>query len=266
MTADGDRPAAPAFIDDRDDDAERQPRSAFALGVILGIAALIFAGFVWLGVWQIHRRAWKLALIDHVNHRVHAAPVPAPGPPAWPGITWDKDSYTHVTVTGRYENGRETLVQAVTDLGPGFWVVTPFDTTRGFTVLVNRGFVPTDRRDAATRSDGQIDGETTVTGLLRTTEPKGWLLRHNDPAHDRWYSRDVQAIAQARHLGTIAPYFIDADKRALPADAPIGGLTVIHFRNAHLQYAITWFALAGLVLIGVGFLVRDERRLRVRVG
>jgi surfeit locus 1 family protein len=265
VTSGGDRNAAPPFIDDRADDAERQPRSAFALATILALAALIFAGFVALGVWQIHRLSWKLALIDHVNHRVHAAPTPAPGPAAWPDITWDKDVYRHVFVRGRYENGRETLVTANTDLGPGFWVLTPFETDRGFTVLVNRGFVPPEHRAAATRVGGQIDGETRVTGLLRITEPKGWLLRHNDPAHDRWFSRDVQAIAAKRGLaGRVAPYFIDADKSALPPDAPVGGLTVIHFRNAHLQYAITWFALAGLTLIGVAFLIRDERRLRAR--
>jgi len=261
----GDRNAAPPFIDDRDIDAERQPRSAFALGLMLALAGLLFAGLVWLGVWQVHRRAWKLALIDHVEHRVHAAAVAAPGPSAWAGITADKDAYRHVSVTGRYENGRETLVQADTELGPGFWVLTPFDTASGFTVLVNRGFVPPDHRDPATRIDGQVAGETTVTGLLRVTEPKGMLLRHNDPAHDRWFSRDVAAIANARRLGSVAPYFIDADRNtALPADAPAGGLTVVQFRNAHLQYAITWFALAILVLIGIGFLIRDERALRRR--
>ncbi|HEU4959822.1 MAG TPA: SURF1 family protein [Sphingomonas sp.] len=229
---------------------------------MLVLAALIFAGFVALGVWQVHRRAWKLALIDHVTHRIHAAPVPAPGPAAWPTITADADAYRRVVVRGHYENGRETLVQANTELGPGFWVLTPFDTARGFTILVNRGFVPPEHRDPATRAEGQIAGETSVTGLLRVTEPRGTLLRHNDPQHGRWFSRDVTAIARAGGLGTVAPYFIDADKIVLPPNAPVGGLTVVHFRNAHLQYAITWFALALLTLIGIGLLIRYERRLR----
>lgn len=264
MTAGGDRNAVPPPIDDRAqrDDAERQPRSAFVLGVILSLGLLLFAGFAALGIWQVQRRTWKLALIDRVAHRLHAAPVPAPGPRAWPGITADGDAYRRVAVQGRYDNDRETLVQANTEFGPGFWVVTPFDTARGFTVLINRGFVPTAHRDPATRADGQIVGETTVTGLLRITEPGGAFLRSNDPAHDRWYSRDVAAIARARGLGTVAPYFIDAGKARLPADAPIGGLTIVHFRNAHLQYALTWFALAILVAIGMGLLIRHERRLR----
>lgn len=237
-------------------------RSPVKFALLLALCLIALAGFTWLGVWQVHRRAWKLALIDQVNARVHAAPVPAPGPAAWPAITTERDAYRHVTVTGHYENGRETLVQATTELGPGFWVLTPFDTARGFTVLVNRGFVPTERRDPATRAAGQIAGVTTVTGLLRITEPGGAFLHHNDPAAGRWYSRDVAAIAEARGLGRVAPYFIDAERTDLPAGAPVGGLTIVHFRNAHLQYALTWFALALLSLVGAGLLLRDRFRPR----
>lgn len=254
MTVDGARPRpAPANA------GAGRSRTKFAL--LLGLCLIFFAIFVSLGVWQVHRRAWKLALIDRVDHRVHAAPTPAPGPAAWPAITADA-AYTHVTVSGRYENARETLVQANTELGPGFWVLTPFTTARGLTLLVNRGFVPLDHRDPATRARGQIAGVTTVVGLLRVTEPGGAFLRHNDPAHDRWYSRDVAAIAKARSLGTIAPYFIDADRAALPPDTPVGGLTVIHFRNAHLQYALTWFGLALLSLVGAGLVLRDRFKPR----
>lgn len=239
---------------------ETGSRSMTKFVLLLALCAVAFAGFVSLGVWQVHRRTWKLALIEHVNARVHAAPAPAPGPAAWRGITASKDAYRHVAVTGRYENDRETLVQANTELGPGFWVLTPFETTRGFTVLINRGFVPSDHRAPATRADAQIAGATTVTGLLRVTEPGGAFLRSNAPAAGRWYSRDVAAIAKARRLGTTAPYFIDADAARLPADAPVGGLTVVHFRNAHLQYALTWFGLALLTLAGAAILIRDRTR------
>jgi surfeit locus 1 family protein len=213
-------------------------------------------------VWQIHRRAWKLALIDRVAHRIHAAPVPAPDPADWPSVTRQRDEYLHVTVHGHFRNDRETLVQAATELGAGDWVLTPFVTDRGFTVLVNRGFVPPEHRAPASRASGQIAGEATVTGLLRITEPGGGFLRHNDPGHNRWFSRDVAAIARARALGPVAPYFIDADRTTAPPDAPVGGLTVVRFPNNHLVYAITWFGLAILVLIGTALLIRDEKRLR----
>ncbi len=95
---------------------------------------------------------------------------------------------------------------------------------------------------------GQIAGEVTVTGLLRLSEPKGGFLRSNDPAAGRWYSRDVEAIARDKSLGDTEPYFIDADATANPGGYPVGGLTVVQFRNSHLSYAITWFALALLAL------------------
>ncbi len=100
MTSGGDRDTAPLSTDD----AERRPRSPFALGVLFGLTALVFAGFVALGVWQVHRRTWKLALIDQVTHRIHAAPVAAPGLVAWPAITAERDAYRHVAARGRYDN------------------------------------------------------------------------------------------------------------------------------------------------------------------
>ena len=90
------------------------------------------------------------------------------------------------------------------------------------------------------------------------TEPKGAFLRSNNPAEDRWYSRDVAAIAKARGLSSVAPYFIDADASPNPGGLPVGGLTVISFPNTHLIYAITWFALAGLVAIGMVYATRTR--------
>jgi surfeit locus 1 family protein len=114
-------------------------------------------------------------------------------------------------------------------------------------VLVNRGFVPADRRDATQRQNPS--GGQTVTGLLRLTEPGGAFLRANDPQAGRWYSRDTQAIAAAQNLGPVAPYFIDAAAGPDPETLPVGGLTVVRFRNAHLAYALTWFGMALLLAV-----------------
>lgn len=210
-----------------------------ALGAL---TLLVIAGLVSLGVWQVQRRSWKLALIERVERRLAAPPVAAPGPARWPQIARD-DVYTRVTVTGTLRNDRSTLVQAVTDLGSGYWVLTPMTTDRGFTLLVNRGFVPPERKAAGGTGPA---GPVSITGLLRITEPNGGFLRSNDPASDHWYSRDVAAIAAKRSLGAVAPYFIDADARSSPG-WPRGGLTVISFPNNHLVYALTWFAMAALL-------------------
>ena len=227
------------------DQADGKPASARRPSLWITIPALVgVIGLIGLGVWQIERRAWKLALIDRVEQRIHAAPAPLPAAPSWPEVTAAGDEYRRVSLTGRFLHDRETLVQAVTDFGGGFWVITPLRTADGATVLVNRGFVSQDQRARATRRSGEPENSVTVTGLLRLTEPGGGFLRHNDPGADRWYSRDVAAIAQARGVESVAPFFVDADGSLNAPGQPIGGLTVVRFPNSHLIYALTWFCLA----------------------
>lgn len=220
----------------------RTRRAAFAAAALV-VAACLAA----LGAWQLERRVWKHELVAAVDARLHAAPVAAPGPDDWRAIDAKRDAYRRVTATGRFRHDRETLVQAVTERGAGYWVLTPLEAP-GFTILVNRGFVPADRREAPARTAGNVPGTVKVTGLLRVTEPGGGFLRSNDPAANRWYSRDVAAIARARGLGRTAPYFIDADAAANPGGLPVGGLTVVRFPDNHMVYALTWFALCALSL------------------
>jgi surfeit locus 1 family protein len=137
----------------------------------------------------------------------------------------------------------------------------------GVIVLVNRGFVPPERRDPRMREKGQIPGPVRLVGLLRVSEPRGGFLRRNAPASERWYSRDVAAIATARGLpsGQTAPYFIDADSTPNAGGLPVGGLTVIAFPNSHLVYALTWYGLASMLAGGFAYAARAEGRMRREV-
>lgn len=227
-----------------------------------GLGLILVAVLIGLGIWQLERREWKLALIARVEARVHAAPVVAPDLATEKPSDVARLEYTRVTATGHFLNDRETLVEAVTIHGGGAWVMTPLVTDSGLTILVNRGFVPFDKKPTDARTAGQLAGEVTVTGLLRPSEPRGGFLRENDPPADRWYSRDVKEIADKRGLsGEIEPYFIDADATANPGGYPIGGLTVINFPNNHLVYALTWFAMGlGLLGVMVWLFLRGRRR------
>lgn len=204
-------------------------------------ALAVFLALMALGVWQVQRLAWKTDLIARVEARLAEPPAPAPGPSEWAGMDARDAEYRRIAVTGTYRADSDTLVKAVTERGPGFWVMTPMQTAQGWTVLVNRGFVA----DAARDDRPLPGGEVTVTGLLRMSQPGGAFLRGNDPGAGRWYSRDTAAIAAAQGLGPVAPWFLDADAQGDGAQ-PIGGLTVIRFRNSHLGYALTWFSLAAL--------------------
>ncbi|MDO4905485.1 MAG: SURF1 family protein [Lautropia sp.] len=273
--------------------------------VFVRILAWVFLGlllltFLSLGTWQVERLAWKRDLIARVDARIHAPPVSAPPPEQWASVSTARDEYRHVRLRGRLLNDQETLVQASSALGAGYWVLVPVETRDGAIVMVNRGFVPPERSrpgqrasaDAASSSDAWVE----VVGLLRMPEPGGAFLRSNDPDADRWYSRDVQAIATRRGLavGRVAPYFIDLTQapEILPGlDAPLSevprwqpppvssgeiaiirwaerrpkrfpmpGLTVVSFNDNHLMYAITWYGLALMVLVAGWLLWREQRR------
>jgi len=232
---------------------------------------LAFLGFLALGAWQVKRLFWKLDLIERVDRRVHAAPVAAPGPDAWPNITADSHEYLHVRLSGTFLYAKTARVQALSRLGAGFWLLTPLRGADGVTTLVNRGFIATGARD---EKEGAADAPADVAGLLRISEPHGGFLRKNDPAGDRWYSRDVPAIAASRQLEHVAPYFVDAEasgaaakeqERAASGQA-VGGLTVISFPNNHLVYALTWFGLALMTGAAIFWVGRDDKRQRRSAG
>lgn len=230
------------------------------LGFILMcfICGFFFVLFMRLGVWQMHRLTWKEHLIAAVNERAHNPPVLAPGPKEWKNITTEKDAYLPVFAEGHFLNDKEILVTSMEKETTGYFLMTPFVTQKGFYIIVNRGFVPLQYRSLATRQKGNINGETRVTGLLRLNEGPGRLFWKNKPEKNLWYSRDPQQIAETWHLSNVAPYFIDADATPNRGGVPIGGLTHIQFRNAHLSYIITWFTLALGTLMALTYLLYDR--------
>jgi len=224
-----------------------------------GLLALCLSGtllFTGLGIWQVQRLAWKRDLISRVDARVHAPPVAVPPRRDWATLGHEAE-YRRVQAHGVFLRDSETLVDALTELGPGAWVLAPLQTADGI-ILVNLGFVPGEKRNAGTRVAEQRPGDVTITGLLRLPEPRGRILRPNQPAAGRWFSRDVAAIARVQRLGEVAPFFIDAEADATTSSgAPVGGLTVVRFRNAHLVYAATWFVLAALCVTGLVMIRRE---------
>jgi len=241
----------------------RAPRGIAMLLTWAVSAALVFAGFIALGNWQVHRLGWKLKLIHDVATRVHAQPVAVPGPTSWPRIEAGHRQYLHVQLRGSFLGHDQTLVRGTSEQGYGFWVMTPLRSERGFIVLVNRGWVPASLPGTpAFAHAAPPAGKVTLTGLLRFSEPGGGFLRRNRPGRGLWYSRDVAAIAAVHQLpaAQVAPFFVDADASA--ARWPAAGLTVIHFPNHHLGYAITWYLLALGTALGAGLVARQEWRAR----
>ncbi|MBK3403922.1 SURF1 family protein [Methylorubrum populi] len=228
-----------------------------------GFAALIcLAILLGLGVWQLARKGEKEALIARIIERSHAEPPAAPPPfDAWDAKA---DEFSRVRVRGTFLHDRETLVHGLAPGEPGralqgFYVLTPLKRDDGSTILINRGFIPTELKRPEDRAAGQVAGEATVTGMLRASEARGLFVPESDPKRDAWFTRDIPGISAARGLTDVAPYLIEADATPNPGGWPRGGQLRVDLPNNHLQYAFTWFGIAAC-LIGV-FSVFAWRRL-----
>nr|WP_255723201.1 SURF1 family cytochrome oxidase biogenesis protein [Thalassobius sp. Cn5-15] len=211
---------------------------------LLVVSAGLVVVFVLLGNWQVKRLTWKNDLIATVDTRAFGVPTTLP-----PIFRPETHEYLRVRVSGTPLE-HALLVKAVTELGPGYWVMTPYQV--GADILwINRGFVPNDRKDPANWTAPKPQ----LTGLLRPTAPDGTLLEPNRPDIDRWVSRDTAAMSSRLGLGRTRTYFLDADHDAAPDTWPRGGMTVIAFPNNHLSYALTWYAMALLFALTVAVMV-----------
>ncbi|MBK1640108.1 SURF1 family protein, partial [Rhodothalassium salexigens] len=230
---------------------------------LLTLAAL--AILIGLGLWQLQRLDWKTALLDEIDARMDQPAVALPAriddPARW--------RYRPVRLTGRFDHAREQYVFSGRR-GGGWMVYTPLIRDAGPPVLVNRGLVPDDRRAPETRPQSQPEGPVSVTGIARLSRPGGWLVPAPEPATRSFYAADRDALAAAMGLAPVAPVMVDAETRVdvdMAADGeaggpdplPRGGQTRVDIPNDHLEYALTWFALA-LVLLGVYIAYGFSRR------
>lgn len=221
-------------------------------------ALLAFALLIGLGTWQVQRKAWKEGLIAALHAELAAPPVALPPPAAWTGLDRAALEYHRVTFTAQFDNARAALVFAAPSTfrpdvdEPGYWVFTPARLADGSLVVVNRGFVPEARKGAAARPDGGTEGPTEIVGALRWPEQRRWYTPGDEPAKNLWFTGDPQAIAAAKGLargaGAVAPFYVEQESPLPPGGLPKPGKLVVDLPDNHLQYALTWYGLA-LVLV-----------------
>ena len=219
-------------------------------------AVLVMLG---LGTWQMQRLEWKEDLVRRVEQRLHAAPVPLPPSIADPEAL----EFRPVTVAGRFLNDREMLLIARPRQGQvGYELLTPLQRTEadgGGVVLVNRGFLPLDRRAAASRPESHVEGPVTVTGLVRLPQPAGWFQPANRPGAEAWMRLDPPAMAESAGLAGVAPLVVEATPDPARGNAPLNGIQpLVELPNNHAQYAFTWYSLAAT--LAVVYVLSQRRR------
>ncbi len=239
-------------------------------GGVIEATVFAFAGvaiLIGLGVWQLDRKVWKEDLIATLDTRLARAPEDLPPRENWARLTADADEFTRVKFPAEFLQGEEALIYTAGSAfrpdvqGPGYWVFAPARLAGGSIVVVDRGFVPYDRKDTATRAQGAPSGTIEIVGVLRWPEKRGLFTPADEPQNNVWYLRDLGAIAAAKKWDAAAPFYVEQELPAPPGGLPKPGKLAVSLPDDHLQYALTWFGLAlGLAGVYVTWLVGRLRR------
>ena len=228
--------------------------------------------FVGLGVWQLQRRIEKHALIAALTERLATAPAPLPSPSAWRTLEPAKDEFRRVSFTAAYARLPDAMVYSAGSAvredisGPGTWAFLPAALPGGETIVINTGFVPNTMQDRGVEDRAVAllvtGAPVTLTGYIRFPETAGLLTPSENLAKRLWFARDHLAMAHALGWGAVAPFYVDLEAPAPENGIPKPGPLDVHLKDDHMQYAITWFTLAGAVLIAFGVWWRSQRRLQ----
>ena len=247
-------------------ETSRKPRVA---GFML-FTLLLIAAFVALGIWQLQRRTAKHELIAALTERLAAAPIALPPPQQWAALTPARDEFRRVSFTATYAALPDAMVYSSGSAvrkdasTPGTWAFLPARLPSGEVVVIDTGFVENSMQDRAVEDravNKLVTGApVTLTGYLRFPEEAGWLTPAENRDKRLWFVRDHLAIASALQWGAVAPFYLDLEQPAPANNIPRPGPLDVHLKDDHLQYAITWFTLAGAVLIAFAVWVRGRRK------
>jgi cytochrome oxidase assembly protein ShyY1 len=245
-------------------------RGVAGFGIVTLAMVLVFVG---LGAWQLQRRAAKHALMAALTERLAAAPGSLPLPAQWGALTPGRDEFRRVSFKATYASAPDAMVYGSGSAvrgdisGPGTWAFVPARLSTGETVVINAGFVQNTMQDRSQQDRAVtrlVAGEpVTLTGYIRFPETAGVLTPRENLAKRLWFTRDHLAMAKSLGWGDVAPFYVDLEAPLPASGVPKPGPLEVNLKDDHLQYAITWFALTGAVMIAFGMWWRGQRRISI---
>lgn len=237
-------------------------RAGLAVPALFALAA--FVAFIALGTWQVERKAEKEAFIDMLEQRLSAPPGPLPAPDRWAELDRASDEFRRARFSAAFVPGTQALVYTAGSgargevPGPGYWVIAAARLAGGKVVAVDRGFVPADLKPGDAGAASLAAGSIDMVGAMRWPERRSFFTPKDDPGRNLWFVRDHLAIAAAKGWGEVAPFYIELETPAPPGGWPRPGKPQPSIRNEHLQYAITWYGMAAILVIMFGLWVRSQ--------
>lgn len=213
------------------------------------LTALMLALLVTLGVWQVHRLAWKTAILASIDAAERNPPVP---------LTSGAAPFTRVSVAGVLSASSAAYADQVNDTpqGPkmGSQLLRLLSRPGGAPILVDLGWVP----EGVTLPTPS--GIATVVGYVRPAEHASWKSAVDNAAARRFYTLDPATIGAALGAATVAPFTLVAMGQDQPGVYPQPTDALPQPPNNHLSYAITWFGLAVVLVVVFGLHVRAVLR------
>ena len=224
----------------------RPPISADRLRPLLvpAVSTLVMlAILIGLGVWQVHRLAWKRGILAAVAAAEAAPPVPLPP-------TGTPSDFTKVAVTGMLRPDLAvSFGAAVHDLRGvpmlGADLVVPMIRSGAPPLLVDLGWVPQPAPVKLVLPPGMV----TVQGFVHPSIKPGLFSASDDPTGRRFYTLNPAKIAATLGLGKVAPFTLVAMGPVPVLGYPRPAEHLPRPPNNHLEYAATWFGLAGALLV-----------------
>lgn len=209
-----------------------------------------------LGNWQLERLDWKLDLIEKIQIRATQTAG------ALPADARDLDDleYYHVKIAGQFDHSQELTMYSVGPNGePGYDLYTPMIFEKGKSIIVNRGWIPEQLKEQNIRPTTLVSEEVSLSGLLRKPWFKLWYGPENEPENNMWFYGDVDAMASQMGLSDYFPMYLYADKIVSDNRFPVAGRTEFNIVNNHLDYVMTWYGMA-IVLVGIYLIAHIHKK------
>ncbi|HHI70132.1 MAG TPA: SURF1 family protein [Rhodobacteraceae bacterium] len=194
---------------------------------LIGVAILVS-----LGVWQLQRLKWKTGILAQIDAKIAADPVPLPANP-----DPVRDQYLPVRISGTISTDEIHILASVQKIGPGYRIISAFETDDGRRVLLDRGFVAIPAKDAP-----RPEVHAVIIGNLLWPDEITSATPKPDQKRKIWFARDIPAMAAALHSEPVLVVQRESDEVSL-VTTPFP-VTSAGIPNRHLEYVVTWFGLA----------------------